>query len=377
MKEVSKETHESRGGLFSSRKREFLLIAVVWLVVYAAVPFYSLYIQQSFGMQFQWEGVYHMWVLSTGFLVLFLVHHFLLAPCLVGSKRVWVYVMGVVLCMAVFYLFLVSCGPDFRGDHFPMHHHPHDHPHPGPRMHHKPWFALPEVAQSLVALLVLGIDLALMSYNNEQKMHRRLLLLEKQSIKQELDQLRYQINPHFFMNTLNNIHALVDIDQERAKRAIVELSGLMRYSLYEGAEDSAYKAPLQHEVEFLKQYVSLMQLRYSSRVSLKCSFPEQSPSEAMVPPLVLATFVENAFKHGISYKNPSYIDLRLEVDSSSRQVKFHCENSCHASASTCERGNGIGLANVKKRLGLQYADNYQLNINEEESRFVVDLMLPY
>ena len=96
-------------------------------------------------------------------------------------------------------------------------------------------------------------------------MRQRLLLLEKQNLKQELEQLRYQINPHFLMNTLNNIHALVDIDKERAQRAIVDLSGLMRHALY---KSSTPIVPMKEETEFLQQYISLMRLRYSDKVEL-------------------------------------------------------------------------------------------------------------
>lgn len=106
------------------------------------------------------------------------------------------------------------------------------------------------------------------------------------------------------MNTLNNIHVLVDVDKERAKRAIIELSGLMRHSLYNGGEGMT---PLQNEIDFLRQYISLMQLRFGNRVKLECHMPDTPSPDVMIPSLLFATFIENAFKHGISHKTRSYI----------------------------------------------------------------------
>ena len=119
-------------------------------------------------------------------------------------------------------------------------------------------------------------------------------LLEKENLNQQLEYLKYQINPHFFMNTLNNIHALVDIDPEKAKTTIVELSKMMRYLLYEGNNSLI---PLHREVEFLRNYITLMKLRYTDKVKIDTDIPVSLPDRRL-PPLLLITFVENAFKHG-------------------------------------------------------------------------------
>jgi len=400
---------------FSPIKKEILVVAVAWIAIYASTPLYMYYTLVSIGVDFEWKEVFNLWSYLTAFLVLFMLNHFLLVPKLIGKKRIWQYVVCVTIMVVIFLAFMkikayrqmyrereistemmqsrrqmpreerpeLDMGerpemiPDNRYDR-----RPEDRPEvtrqdePQRRQGFKPMLlAPPDMARLLIALMMIGVDLGVIAWFNEQKMRQRLLLLEQQNLKQELQHLRYQINPHFFMNTLNNIHVLVDLDQERAKRSIVELSGLMRYALYEG---NGNIVPLNHEVEFLRLYISLMKLRFSNKVEVTCDMPENAPAEAMMPPMLLATFVENAFKHGISYQEQSFIKVKMILEDGNKQMRFICINSKHNAASPTQDGHhGIGLDNVRKRLDLQYADNYKLTIdNSEEKTFAVELVLP-
>ena len=202
--------------------------------------------------------------------------------------------------------------------------------------------------------------------------------LEKQNLEQQLEYLRYQINPHFFMNTLNNIHALVDIDPEKAKNSIILLSKMMRYILYEGDKNTI---PLQREVAFIENYIALMRMRYTDKVSINVDMPkgivgakdqgsERANEEWEIPPLLLITFVENAFKHGVSYRQESFIDLYIGIEDG--QLIFRCRNS-KAQEPNQEKG-GVGLTNVKKRLDLIYGTNYTLNIKDDDT-YSVDLRI--
>lgn len=134
------------------------------------------------------------------------------------------------------------------------------------------------------------MNLGVMLFFKSNKDEAELQLLEKQNLQQQLEYLKYQINPHFFMNTLNNIHALVDIDPEEAKTTIVELSKMMRYILYEGNKPII---PLQREIQFLENYITLMKLRYTNKVKITLNIEKNIPDYG-VPPLMLITFVENA-----------------------------------------------------------------------------------
>jgi LytS/YehU family sensor histidine kinase len=170
------------------------------------------------------------------------------------------------------------------------------------------------------------------------------------------------------MNTLNNIHALVDIDPEQAKNTIVEPSKMMRYVLYEGNNTMI---PLQRECDFIKHYVRLMSMRYSDKVKINIDVPLQA-GEGQLPPLLLITFVENAFKHGITYKKQSFIDILLYVDGG--KIYFSCTNS-KAEKKNGEQG-GVGLANVRQRLDIIYGDRYDYDVKDTDDTYQVSLTLP-
>ena len=225
----------------------------------------------------------------------------------------------------------------------------------------------------IVMLLMLGMNLGVKWYFKTRNDSRQLQELERQNLEQQLEYLKYQINPHFFMNTLNNIHALVDIDPEKAKDTILELSKMMRFVLYEG---NKHDVPLAREFQFIRNYVTLMSLRYTDKVDIQLELPE--PPEAVIPPLMLITFIENAFKHGISYQQLSFIRIKVIIEG--RKLHFHCTNSKPVESKKKEdqkaESGGVGLTNVKKRLNLLYGKNFTLNIKDEASTYDVELVIP-
>ena len=191
--------------------------------------------------------------------------------------------------------------------------------------------------------------------------------LEAENTRQRLESLRYQINPHFFMNTLNNIHALVDIDPEQAKETILELSKMMRFVLYEGNKQGV---PLSRELDFIRHYMALMQLRYTDKVRISLHLPDEVP-DRQIPPLILVTFIENAFKHGVSYQHDSFVEVKVSV--AHNELLFTCHNS-KADKPNEEKG-GVGLSNVRKRLNLLYGNSYALRIHNAED-YSVELNIP-
>ena len=172
------------------------------------------------------------------------------------------------------------------------------------------------------------------------------------------------------MNTLNNIHALIDIDADSAKRGIVELSDMMRYVVYESTADHI---PLRRDIEFLETYVELMRIRYSQNIDVRFNYPPNLPHSLVLPPLVLIVFVENAFKHGISRKGESYIYINISVDDQYVVVNF--DNSLFEDEKRAVQG-GVGLENVSRRLEHIYGDKYSLKIDKEQNRYSVTLKLP-
>ena len=211
-----------------------------------------------------------------------------------------------------------------------------------------------------------GIKLIYQSIRDEQTMTE----LKHQNLQAEMDYLKYQINPHFFMNTLNNIHALIDIDADSAKSAVIDLSKMMRYVLYDSGHAST---TLERDLQFLRNYIELMRIRYTDDVEIRIDTPEGLPLQAAIPPLLLIVFVENAFKHGVSSHRPSFI--HISIGHAAGRVEATIANS--RTPRTPANKPGIGLENVRKRLTLIYGEgNYALTILPEEERFTVKLSIP-
>jgi LytS/YehU family sensor histidine kinase len=225
-----------------------------------------------------------------------------------------------------------------------------------------------DILSVVVLVLMFGANLGIKGYFRSRDDRKRLAELEHQNLEQQLAYLRYQVSPHFFMNTLNNIHALVDIDPQKAQETIVELSKMMRYVLYEGEKKNV---PLTKEMAFLRTYITLMQLRYTNKVSISLDLPSQVPDRSL-PPLLLISFVENAFKHGVSYQRESFIEVKVAIVND--VLMFTCRNS-KADVPNDEKG-GVGLTNVRKRLNLLYDHDYSLSIRDDADVYTVELNIP-
>ena len=379
---------------------ENIIYLAVWGLLFA-VPLLSVYVRtvSDVNLEFNWTEVFIVWKHFAVYLVLFLVHNFLLAPLLVHSHKRILYFSLVTVLIVAFVAYRYNSRPDRNEHHMP----PMEKPLPPPSTkmgmegkkppfrHHPPPFkgdmkppfkgglegrdAPPpfligehEIMAIVVLILMFAANLGIKNYIRSRDDRKRLVELEKQNLEQQLEYLRYQINPHFFMNTLNNIHALVDFDPAKAQETIVELSNMMRFVLYEGNKQSV---PLSRELDFIRHYVTLMQLRYTDKVKITLDLPQETP-DRQIPPLILVTFIENAFKHGVSYQRESFIEVKVTVEDEA--LRFTCRNS-KADHSNEEKG-GVGLANVRKRLDLLYNHSYTLNINDSPDAYHVELALP-
>lgn len=191
--------------------------------------------------------------------------------------------------------------------------------------------------------------------------------LEREKLNSELAFLKNQISPHFFFNTLNNIYSLVSINPEDSQRAILKLSKLMRYLLYESEKGDV---KLSSEIAFMNNYIDLMRLRMSDKVNLDFSFPENY-EDIQIPPLLFISFIENAFKHGISYSGNSFVNISMEM--TGKSLIFRCENSLIKNDNGNKDIGGIGLDNVKKRLNLLFPGRHNLKITSENKVFRVFL----
>lgn len=227
------------------------------------------------------------------------------------------------------------------------------------------------VTNTIFALFVVSINIAVKLYFRGLSNRRRIARLEAENTTTRLQFLKYQINPHFFMNTLNNIHALIDIDAEKAQSVVVDLSKMMRYVLYEIDKD---EVTLQQEVDFLNNYIELMRIRLRDNVKIDVAMPE-GVDDVKLPPLLFIPFVENIFKHGISYREPSMASISLRVDAG--YITFGSRNSNHANNRE-DAHHGIGLENLRRRLDLLYGEDYRLRtgITADGTMYEVELVIP-
>lgn len=169
----------------------------------------------------------------------------------------------------------------------------------------------------------------------------------------ELANLRNQLNPHFLLNTLNNIYALIAIDPDKAQGAVHELSKLLRHVLYDNQQDFV---PLYKEVAFINNYISLMKIRLRQGVEVTTDISVDADSSTPIAPLIFISLIENAFKHGISSASASYIHIRLSEEPG--VITCDIRNSCHPKSVNDKSGSGIGLEQVRRRLSLMYHGRY-------------------
>lgn len=224
--------------------------------------------------------------------------------------------------------------------------------------------------QSVYVTFMNLFSLAAMAYfiksSNDEK---TLLKLQQQKLQLELDNLKAQLNPHFFFNTLNNIYALARQKSEYTAETVSQLSELMRYVLYES--DKA-KVPLPNEVAFIRNYLRLEQIRHRETVLIRFDFQGDS-NQIMIPPLLFVPFIENAFKHGLQEcMQDGFVTMVIVVDN--KELVFEISNTKAEQAGTMV-SKGIGLPNVQKRLSLLYGDHYKLQITDNKNTYDVSLTL--
>lgn len=336
---------------------ENLLYLMVWMVIILVPVLNSKMLEE---VHVSLENILIAWLKIAPYLLIFIIHNSLIAPRLLLRKHryVWYLVVNLLTITAVFSL--VAIYEKYA---------PYD---------TEPYILNGKASFTDLAIywnillgffmtgLNMGIKLLYRSLRDEQQMEE----LKRQNLQAEMDYLRYQINPHFFMNTLNNIHALIDIDTEYAKSAVIELSKMMRYVLYESGSETI---SLKKDIQFIENYIELMRIRYDSSIDICLDYPATIPNKVAIPPLLLIVFVENAFKHGVSYNHASFIHIRIGYRDDA--VTAVISNSRHEKSRPGT--TGIGLENVKKRLTLIYQDNYTLSIDDSDPAvYTVKLIIP-
>jgi two-component system LytT family sensor kinase len=371
-----------------NRKLQILLHISLWLLMFGIFPL-LIYIDSMYDSLYLKRSIFQAAI----FLILFYSNYFILIPKLFFRKKhieYFSFFIGLILVSVFLFIKFESYNHN-KINSFKNHQLLHnsksspefDKTPPLPpinfnslnmnKMHlkgPKPSKRWPTYNFLLMSFLISGLSFGL-------RMSEKLILnerlrkeTEREKLNSELAFLKNQISPHFFFNTLNNIYSLVEINTAEGQKAILQLSKLMRYLLYESENGNTL---LSREIEFMTNFVELMKLRLSPKVQLKVKFPKKY-EDIEIPPLLFISFIENAFKHGISYKDPSFINIDMSVNA--KDICFWCSNSLIGkSTNEIKTASGIGLENVKKRLELLFPDKHNLVIHSTEVFYSIMLTI--
>jgi two-component system LytT family sensor kinase len=348
----------------NSRLVAILIQILVWLVFGLVILFYQ---PLTSDIVFP----YQLWIKQAIVLLMlagaYYINSLVLMPRFLLKNHTGYYFLFIVLIVAVF-LMVNTYADDWLNLHalidaaFRRHGPPKNH---DGRSHF-------DIVTPVIIALVLGIGTSITAIQKWQADKQSHLVLQQEKTSSELSFLKAQINPHFFFNTLNNIYALTYADAETSRKAIHQLSRMMRYLLY----DTPQAHPLlSQELTFIKDYISLMQLRLTNMVEIKFEAPEHL-NDLPVASMIFLPFVENAFKHGVGATEPSHIYINIQQTDKLLELSVTNTIITNQNSNIDEYG-GIGLNNTKRRLDLLYPGKHKLVINElnEANEYSVHLTL--
>ena len=321
----------------------FLAQVVVWGIVILALPLATLL--STHDLASSKPSFFIAWGLFHGPLIVYFANFYIFGPYLFFRRKFWWFALCNILLLVAInnqFFFGYAMIKERVPDTIPGI--PQD----------AAWTAfLMSILITLLMNIAIGaIAIGIRHFIRTNQIRQQLRDEKAKNTEAELAWLKNQINPHFLFNTLNNISSLTQIDPDAAQDAIAQLSDLLRYAMYETNKPTV---PLQGEVEFMRNYIALMKLRVSSSTVVNAQSSVSNP-QFEVAPLLFISLIENAFKHGVSSNQPSYIIIRLEQKEG--MLEFDCRNSNHPKSDADRSGSGIGIENTRRRLDLLYPNHY-------------------
>jgi two-component sensor histidine kinase len=339
----------------------FLIWSLLFLFPYLVMPEEEVDINRLFT---------HTWIPLIQYGMLFYFNYFFLLPRLLFRKKHLAYIL-LNSALILFFLWLYR---EFHDAHmrqqmalFPPPQHrpspPPGFPMPPPRQ----LFILKDLFSLMVAVI---FSLAVKAMENLTKTEAEKKEIEHRSLESELLHLKYQLQPHFFFNSLNNIYSLIEVSPDKAQEAVHNLSKLMRYLLYDTRRE---KVELAEELLFLKKYIQLMELRHTDRTTTHVRFPENLDAAYTVAPLLFIPMIENAYKHGVSATQESQLSFEMTIQGN--ELLFSSENTNFPKNNSDKSGSGIGLDNLSKRLELLYPHRHELKSGIRDNKYWITLKI--
>lgn len=241
------------------------------------------------------------------------------------------------------------------------------------------WMVMPMMGRSIIASIVffifssiffIALSTAISFFLEKLRTDRLAKEQENENLKTELLFLRSQVSPHFLFNVLNNMVALARKGSDQLEPSLIKLSSLLRYMLYEAAEE---KVSLHKELEYLQSYIDLQTLRF--RKALQVNYTVGNiDGHYLLEPMLLIPFVENAFKHSTSGVPGASVDINLRAEQSQLHLEVRNQYSPNLGGEK-EKSSGIGLQNVRRRLSLLYPADHSLLITDNDGWFIVSLTI--
>ncbi|WP_243397001.1 sensor histidine kinase [Flagellimonas pacifica] len=344
---------------------QFLIHLIMWI---------------SFGIFFLFPYVFEFRRIPEGIpvrflsmIVLFYINYFLLVPKILLKRTTLTYVLVCLLLITVTGLFINLKYPPNASrliEYCAKPHYPSEFPNPYlgsvNRLRSNPVF------NQLVIMTILSAPFfasALLRVYIEWRKNEDLRkIVENEKTNSELQFLKTQLNPHFLFNSLNAIYSLSAKNSKDSSEAIINLSELMRYMLYEANKNLV---PLRKELEYIKNYVKLQRLRLSDSINVKLKISGDDRHK-VIPPLLFISFIENAFKYGTDYEGRTYVKINLSIENGS--IHFKVENKIGPYRKQKD-SSGVGLENVKNRLKLLYPESHELKVENNGETYTVVLNL--
>lgn len=326
-------------------QRPYLVEALTHIIGWGIVFGFPFLMMSRSGFNITWTSyLRHGCIVPLSFLIIFYLNYCLLIPRYLFRNHVKTYLTLNVLC-----ILLIATGSHFWQEFIMVH---PDTLHPIKRPDGPPkWIFFLRDIFSMI--LTVGLSAAIRMSRRWAANENARREAEQQRTEAELKNLRSQLNPHFLLNTLNNIYALIAFDADKAQQAVQELSRLLRHVLYDNQQNLV---PLNKEMDFIRNYIALMRIRLAANVTVETHFDIGPENRTEIAPLIFISLIENAFKHGISPTEPSYI--RIRFSQTDNCVCCEIINSYHPKSQTDKSGSGIGLEQVRRRLELSYPGRY-------------------
>lgn len=333
---------------------------IVHVLCWGFVIFFPLMFSSPNDQSWTMHSAFYRFLRSLGnplvYMMLFYINYLWLIPKKLFKRRFGAfYLINIALVIAGFLLIMLWW------QHVAVHFHEM------PRRHHggTPWPMY--FNTTLMLVLIVGLSVAIKMSGRWQQLEQARKDAERERTEAELSNLRNQLNPHFLLNTLNNIYALTAFDPPRAQTAVGELSKLLRHMLYENRQNYV---PLYKEVAFINNYIELMKIRLTDNVKVETHLDISKDDSTPIAPLIFISVIENAFKHGISQSGNGFISISISHGEND-EICCDIRNSNHPKRANDKSGSGIGLEQVSRRLELMYPDRYtwQRGVDNDKNEY--------